>query len=249
MGRCVYLLSFIVLVLAVITAVIDMNREQFYVFDPDVLHKVAAETAKMNITAAEKISRITHELHKIYPQYIDVEEEWMFNVAGGAMGHMTLLHCSITEYVIIFGSPIGTEGFSGRFLSDDYFTIIEGEQHSYYAGEIQARVFKPGDRNLMPRGTATGYRMPVPTYALGTSFSPFLLHNPHYFYSNNYPITSANLFIPFLTHSEYARGNIPTMLPFGFADTLSSTVDFLSLWQTVYHYGRITINQLLIGKI
>jgi C-8 sterol isomerase len=213
-SRCLYLLSFVVLALAVITAVIDVNRDSFYVFDPDVLHKVAAETAKMNITAQEKISRISHELHKIYPQYIDLEEEWMFNVAGGAMGHMTLLHCSITEYVIIFGSPIGTEGFSGRFMSDDYFTIIEGEQHSYYAGEIQARIFKPGDRNLMPRGTATGYRMPVPTYAL-----------------------------------EYARGNIPTMLPFGFADTFFSTVDFLSLWQTVYHYGRITINQLLIGKI
>lgn len=170
MGRCLHLISAIVLIVAVAFAVIDFNRDSFYVFDPDVLHKVAAEAAAMNITSEEKFHRIAVELHKIYPQYIDLDEEWMFNVAGGAMGHMTLLHCSITEYVIIFGSPIGTEGFSGRFLSDDYFTIIEGEQWSYYAGEVTARVFKPGDRNVMPRGHATGYRMPGKTYALGSYF-------------------------------------------------------------------------------
>lgn len=48
---------------------------------------------------------------------------------------------------------------------------------------------------------------------------------------------------------EYARGNVPLMLPFGMADTFSSTVDFVTLFQTFYHYGRITINQLLVGKI
>lgn len=176
MGRCFYLVSFIVLAIAVSMAVIDMNREKFYVFDPDVLHKVAAEAAVMNITVKEKVKRITNELAKIYPDYIDTHEEWMFNVAGGAMGHMTLLHCSITEYLIIFGSAIGTEGYSGRFLSDDYFTIIEGEQWSYYAGELDARVFKPGDVNLMPRGTSTGYKMPGKAYALGTS--TFRLSSP-----------------------------------------------------------------------
>lgn len=39
------------------------------------------------------------------------------------------------------------------------------------------------------------------------------------------------------------------MLPFGFADTFFSTIDFIPLAQTVYHYGRLTIEQLLIGKI
>ena len=49
---------------------------------------------------------------------------------------------------------------------------------------------------------------------------------------------------------EYARGNIVSMLPFGVADTLTSTMDFVVLWQTVkvtlynqvyqfYHNGKI----------
>ncbi len=48
---------------------------------------------------------------------------------------------------------------------------------------------------------------------------------------------------------EYARGAIPAMLPFGFADTFSSTLDFPNLYRTVRAYGSAVVGNLLRGKI
>ena len=49
---------------------------------------------------------------------------------------------------------------------------------------------------------------------------------------------------------EYARGNIPAMLPFGFADSLSSTMDFYTLFQTVRVSARGMLGELFYnGKI
>jgi C-8 sterol isomerase len=48
---------------------------------------------------------------------------------------------------------------------------------------------------------------------------------------------------------EYARGPIPTMLPFGLADTVTSTLDLRNFARTFWHYGRLTVGSLRKGKI
>jgi C-8 sterol isomerase len=48
---------------------------------------------------------------------------------------------------------------------------------------------------------------------------------------------------------EYARGLIPTMLPFGLADTFTSTLDFHTLAQSVWIYSKSAAKELLQGKI
>lgn len=137
-----------------------------FVFDQHVLHAAAKEAVASGEPLRGKVRIIRERLNEIYPGHVNMQDEWVYNIAGGAMGQMTVLHASITEYVIIFGTPIGTEGFSGRFLADDYFMILEGEQWAFNEGDSERMVFKPGDMHHMPRGEARGYRMPDHCFAL-----------------------------------------------------------------------------------
>lgn len=57
------------------------------------------------------------ELRKKHPGHIlpDEDLQWVFVNAGGWMGSMCLLHASLTEYVLLFGTAVDTGGHSGRW--------------------------------------------------------------------------------------------------------------------------------------
>ncbi len=184
-----------------------------YVFDHTVLHRIACEAVATGQPLKGKVAHLRERLTSIYPGQINQEDEWVYNVAGGAMGQMTVLHASLWEYLIVFGTPIGTEGFSGRFTADDYFMILEGEQWAFNEGESGRMVFKPGDLHHMPRGEARGYRMPEHCYAL-----------------------------------EYARGFIPTMLPFGLIDQFTSAMDPPTVYKTLRIYTKAAVTAMLAPK-
>jgi C-8 sterol isomerase len=183
-----------------------------YVFDPESLHTIVRSHLRRG--DADLCESIPDSLAKRYPRHIDRDAEWIFNNAGGAMGHMRVLHASLNEYLILFGTPIGTEGHTGRFFVDDWFFILEGEQWAYEADAREREVYRPGDVHHLRRGVAKGYKVPDRCYAL-----------------------------------EYARGIIPLMLPFGIADTLSSTVDYVTLAHTVKSYARGVMSSLRGGTL
>ncbi len=183
------------------------------IFDPNVLHECAKTGVGLKLE--EAFDTITRALVGRYPDHIHAgPRDWMYNNAGGAMGMMTLLHASLSEYILFFGSAIGTEGHSGRYRTEVFDFMIDGEMWCYEEGETQRRVYVPGDAAYLGADRTKGYRLPDHGWML-----------------------------------EYARGPIPTMLPFGLADTMLSTLDVSCLAKTLRIYGTLTVKSLLKGKL
>jgi len=195
----------------------DSALPSFYIFTPSELHALSLDALALhgeNTTAV--VDHIVSSLSATHGPAINRDEEWIFNNAGGAMGAMYVIHASVTEYLIVFGTAVGTEGHTGRHTADDYFHILKGEQVAYKPGRgsYEAERYPVGSVHHLRRGEAKQYKMEGGCFAL-----------------------------------EYARGWIPPMLGFGFADSLSSTLDFPTLWRTVYVTGREMIGNLLRGKL
>jgi C-8 sterol isomerase len=183
------------------------------IFDPDELHQIAKQSlSKPNKT--EMFEFIGDELKRRYPTHITLDNPWIFNNAGGAMGQLKLLHCSISEYILLFGSPIGTEGHSGRYTTEVYDFMLDGEMWCYHAGDFERVVYRPGDAAYLGADRAKGYALPSGGFML-----------------------------------EYSRGPIPTMLPFGLADTCFSTLDRHTIGRTLWQYGKLVVKELAQGKV
>jgi len=124
---------------------------------------------------------------------------------------MTILHGSLSEYILIFGTPGGTDGFSGRYLLDIYDVVLGGEMRTYTEeSPLKTEVYKPGDLALLRRGEVKGVRFSEGNWML-----------------------------------EYGRGPIITSLPFGLLMSFDSWI----ILKTAWIYGKLTVKELLRGKI
>ena len=170
-----------------------------YVFDPKVIHEVSRN--HLDQPLEQMFGSIAAELAERYPGAIDDTKPWIFNNAGGVMLQMKLLHASNKEYVMIWGTPIGSEGHTGRHLVEFYDTVLDGEAWYYSEGQFTRDEYKPGDHIFLGKGQSAGMHYPDHVWMV-----------------------------------EYARGVLPSLLPFGLADALLSTLDFKTALQTVQIY-------------
>ncbi|KAI0000850.1 C-8 sterol isomerase [Russula vinacea] len=188
---------------------LDTIKDRWYVFDPVHLHELqlSALAASPNNTAG-MISHILSNLTSTYRTRTIAQHGHV------RMGVQQRGRRDGRDYLIIFGTPLGTEGHSGLHPADDYFHILVGEQWAFQPGALEMERYRPGDVHLMRRGVAKQYKMHEGCWAM-----------------------------------EYARGWIPLMMPFGLADTFSSTLDIPTLYNTIRITGREMAKNLLLGKI
>lgn len=122
------------------------------IFDPDVVHDCAMKC--LGQPKPQMFNTFADAMEQKYPGVLDRGQPWLYSIAGGAMIQMKLYYASITEYVMIWGTPIGSEGHSGRHLSGFWDTVIDGETWYYAEGQFEKSVYKPGDRIYVGPGQA-----------------------------------------------------------------------------------------------
>lgn len=182
-----------------------------YVFDPQVIHELSLK--HLGEPLEQMFANITAELSERYPGTIDDSKPWIFNNAGGVMLEMKLLHASTKEYIMLWGTPIGSEGHTGRHLAEFYDTVLDGEAWYYTEGQFTRDVYTPGDHIFVGKGQSAGMHYPDHVWMI-----------------------------------EYARGLLPTLLPFGLADALTSTHDFKTAIQTVVIYFSLVGRSMSKGQ-
>lgn len=159
------------------------------------------------------------------------------------------LTLSFFRYIIIFGTAVGTEGHTGRHTADDYFHILTGRQTAYTAGALTREIYNPGDVHHLVRGVVKQYAMEPESWALEYARGEFFSVFHFSLCPSSLSFAVADFLISFLFFYFHLPGWIPLMLPFGFADGFFSTMDLITLYNTVRITGREMIGNLLRGKI
>jgi hypothetical protein len=128
--------------------------------EPDVLHKVAKAVVGLPLEGGEPITRAIELLADEYPDLIDPEPgRWVGSKAGGILGKVRFLYFSPREYVVIFGSPTGTQGFSGRYKHVEIHKFLMAGQIDSYDVESDETVLMtllPGEHTCLEKGRARG---------------------------------------------------------------------------------------------
>jgi C-8 sterol isomerase len=147
-----------------------------YVFDPDVVHECAL--ASIGKRKPAMFDAFADAMEQRYPGVLDRSQPWLYSIAGGAMIQMKLYYASMSEYIMIWGTPIGSEGHSGRHFVGFWDTVIDGECWYYAEGEFEKRVYRPGDRIYVGPKQACGMNFTDGVWAVEYARGPIPLSLP-----------------------------------------------------------------------
>ena len=147
-----------------------------YVFDPQVVHECAM--AGLDLPKPAMFDAVAEAMERAYPGRLDLGQPWIFSNAGGAMIQMKLYYASIYEYIMIWGTPIGSEGHSGRHAVGFWDTVIDGEMWYYGEGQFEKRAYRPGDRTYVGPNQARAMNFTTGVWAVEYARGPLPLSVP-----------------------------------------------------------------------
>lgn len=143
-----------------------------YHIDPIVLEQivqgVVEQSKAQNLDSEASIELAREKIAEHYPNVVSKTPRcWMGSRAGGVLGKMTLLHASMSEYLIIFGCPTASSGFSGRYNFVeiwDFFFAGETLTCDLESNQIKPNIYKAGDKGFLPKGQALSCEFKADTW-------------------------------------------------------------------------------------
>ena len=138
--------------------------------DPEILARVAKEVVAEGLEHDAMFQRIRDRLAVEFPGYVAPDARcWIGSRAGGVLGKMTILYANMNEYLIIFGCPVGSQGFSGRYNFVeiwDFFLAGETSSCNLESDQIIPDVYTAGDRGYLAKGHSLTCEMKAGTWML-----------------------------------------------------------------------------------
>ncbi len=178
-----------------------------YKFDPIVLERVCNEVIARKLEGLALFDALIERLASEYPGLVGRRRRrWLGSKAGGILGKLTFLYVGFTEYLLIFGSPCGTQGFSGRYnFLEVHKVLLAGRIVSYdlETDQIDPTVLLPGAHAYMKKGEARGLTIHAGSWHLEYARGPNITAMP--FGLAETLLSSVELRTFWLTMSEYTR--------------------------------------------
>ncbi|CAH3042340.1 unnamed protein product [Porites evermanni] len=172
-------LTYVVLVCFAIFGIQYWLKNKSYIFQAKDIEKIARHHVGKDKSISATFSNIALEIERKYPGHVLPEEvrEWLFINAGGWMGSMYVLHASLTEYVLFFGTALDTQGHSGRYWANISDTILTGSYRQWSEGRFGSRVYSPGETVYHTWGDVTAMHWTAGTWMVeyGRGFIPSTL--------------------------------------------------------------------------
>lgn len=131
--------------------------------DENVLREIVQNSQDQGSLEA-KMSYIREEIEREYPKVATEDDEFLFNIAGGVLLQINLVYCGRHEYVLFFGAPVGSEGYSGQYKAQIWDFLIEGHIEDYHLGDTSSTVHT--DETHMVPGDHQGFRVEPGTWVL-----------------------------------------------------------------------------------
>jgi sigma non-opioid intracellular receptor len=134
-----------------------------YKIDPTVLAEESAGVLDLPLETGERFAALIERLAAVYPGIIENRPpRWMMSKAGGILGKISFLYMNATEYLLIFGSPAATNGFTGRYNHVDIHKVVLAGRYVTYdleSDQIAPTSLLPGDSSHLGRGQARGLQI------------------------------------------------------------------------------------------